>query len=145
MKTLPAPREAAVSFVDEMLLTQKVERLFRKLDRSGKIGFLVNHLIGPETERYAAEPVYAVQGKGYLKSKGVDGMRDETELEDFLRGEEGRVYADATLREIRKKIHARTADDEQSFRRLRLALHHQDEQTALSKVRPPARNDIGRL
>jgi hypothetical protein len=108
MKTLPEPREAAVSFVDEMLLTRKVESLFRGLDRSGKIGFLLNHLIGPETERFAAEPVYAVRGKGYLKSKGVDGMREEAELENFLRGERGWSYADETLREIRKMIHTRT-------------------------------------
>jgi len=90
-----------------------IQKLFLNRKREGQISLLLVHLIGPETERYAAEPVYAVHGKGVLKSKGVDGLREEAELEAFLRGSNGRGYVDETLRLIGKKIGARDANSGQ--------------------------------
>lgn len=107
MTALPTPEEAAATFVSEKLRNPAIQRVFLERPRDGKISALLVHLIGAETERYAAEPVYSVTGKGSLRSKGVDGLREEKELEAFLRSDEGRPFVDQTLKLIRREIEAR--------------------------------------
>jgi hypothetical protein len=104
MISLPTPEEVAASFVSEKLRNPAIRKLFLERPMEGKISVLLVHLIGAETERYAAEPVYAVTGKGSLRSKGVDGLREEKELEAFLRSDEGRPFVNRTLELIRRKI-----------------------------------------
>lgn len=104
MTALPTPEEAAASFVSEKLRNPLIQKLFLERSKDGKISALLVHLIGAETERYAAEPVYSVTGKGSLRSKGVDGLREEKELEAFLRSDEGRPFVDRTLKLIRQAI-----------------------------------------
>lgn len=104
MKTLPPPDETATSLIREKLPNPAIQHFFSKKTRNGKISLLLTHLIGSETERFAAEPVYSVTGKGYLKSKGVDGMIEEENLEKFLRGSEGREYVNEVLALIKKKL-----------------------------------------
>lgn len=108
MTTLPTPEEAAASFVSAKLRNPLIRKLFLERPRDGKISVLLVHLIGAETERYAAEPVYSVTGKGSLRSKGVDGLRDEKELEAFLRSDQGRPFVDSTLKLIRREINSRS-------------------------------------
>lgn len=108
MTALPTPEEAAASFVSEKLGNPAIQRVFLERPRDGKISVLLIHLIGAETERYAAEPVYSVTGKGSLRSKGVEGMQEEKELEAFLRSAEGRTFVDRTLKLIRREIEARS-------------------------------------
>ncbi len=104
MRTLPAPEEVATSLVEERLKNALIRQIYLNRERGGQISLLLIHLIGTETERFAAEPVYAVRGKGLLKSKGVEGLREEAELEEFLRGDDGRNYVDETLSLVRRKI-----------------------------------------
>ncbi len=104
MTTLPTPEEAAASFVSEKLRNPAIRKVFLDRPRDGKTSVLLVHLIGAETERYAAEHVYSVTGKGALRSKGVDGLREEKELEAFLRSAEGRPFVDRTLKLVSQEI-----------------------------------------
>lgn len=108
MTALPTPEEAAASFVSEKLRNPAIQRVFLERPRDGKISALLVHLIGAETERYAAEPVYSITGKGSLRSKGMEGLREEKELEAFLRCDEGKPFVNRTLELIRREIDARS-------------------------------------
>lgn len=86
MKTLEHLQsdQAPADFVREKLYSDGFRNMFPQAPFETKRSLVLNYLIGPETERFAAEPVYGPTGKGYLKSKGVDGLLEEKALEKEL-------------------------------------------------------------
>jgi hypothetical protein len=80
-------------FIAERLLTIEQVREFPTLSFKAKLGLVELFLTGSETERFAAEPVYSVSGKGKLVSKGVDGLQNEIQLHKYLNSIDGLTKA----------------------------------------------------
>lgn len=108
MKNLQSPEKAASTLRREKLVIPAIRQMFQQKTQEGKISVLLVHLIGAETERFAAAPVYAITGKGYLKSNRFDWLYDEEELEVYLRGEDGREYVDDILRCVNNSSSSKT-------------------------------------
>lgn len=91
---------AAEEFLTEKLFSAGLREHFPSLPFANKRGLVLLFLIGPETERFAAEPVYGPTGKGFLKSKGVEGLLAERKLQEELESPEGTVEVSDFLRRV---------------------------------------------
>lgn len=80
---------------------------FDKLSLDKKVGLVTNYIIGPESERFSPQPVYGPTGKGFLKSKGVDGLVAEGELIKKLNSPNGRKM----VREFSRKVSQRLSKE----------------------------------
>lgn len=75
---------AVREFIEETLCSKAFRAQFPNVPFETKRSLVLNFLIGAETERFAAAPVYGPTGKGLLKSKGVQGLQAEKQLERDL-------------------------------------------------------------
>lgn len=100
-----APTEENIRrFVTRELILFKDKHQFTKLPPGSKLGFVFGYLIGPETDRFAAEPVLARTGVGKLASKGVDGLKREQELDHSIRHGELRESALGFIKAVEDSI-----------------------------------------
>jgi hypothetical protein len=91
---------AVQEFLAEALFSKAFRSMFPKAPFETKRALVLNFLIGAETERFAAAPVYGPTGKGLLKSKGVEGLKAEKELEKELKSPDG----SAIVREFIQRV-----------------------------------------
>ena len=98
--------QAAEEFFQDKLDFVGLHPLFPKMSFDSKRSLVMLFLIGPETERYAPEPVYGPTGKGFLRSKGVPGLVEEKELEKEIRTRTGEKIVREFLDRVEKLIPA---------------------------------------
>lgn len=77
-------------FIKSMLGNDYFRSSFPKLPIGNKINILFQYLVGTQTERFAAEPVYSKTGVGKLVSRGVQGVVDDDKLLAILASNEGK-------------------------------------------------------
>jgi hypothetical protein len=92
--------DAPADFLREILYSEGFRRMFSRVPFETKRSLVLNYLIGAETERFAAQPVYGPTGKGFLKSKGVDGLVAEKGLEKALRS----ITGDSLVRQFVQRV-----------------------------------------
>ncbi|MEG3973679.1 hypothetical protein QT970_03525 [Microcoleus sp. herbarium8] len=100
----PITEALAAEFISQSLLGEGFRRMFPVVPLATKQSLILLFLIGPEIERYAAEPVYGPTGKGYLKSKGVEGLLAEQALEKSLESEQGQQWVRQFVAAIEKQL-----------------------------------------
>lgn len=98
--------EAPSDFLRETLYSEGFRKMFPRAPFETKRSLVLNYLIGAETERFAAEPVYGPTGTGFLKSKGVQGLLAEKGLEKELRSASGETAVRQFVRRVEELIKA---------------------------------------
>ncbi|MES2997193.1 MAG: hypothetical protein V4733_10330 [Verrucomicrobiota bacterium] len=98
--------EAPADFLREKLYSEGYRKMFPRAPFETKRSLVLNYLIGAETERFAAQPVYGPTGKGFLKSKGVDGLIAEKNLEKELCSVSGGSIVRQFVRRVERLITA---------------------------------------
>lgn len=96
--------EAPAEFLREKLYAEGFRNMFPRAPFETKRSLVLNYLIGAETERFAAEPVYGPTGKGFLQSKGVDGLIAEKVLEKELRSASGESIVEQFVGRVEQLI-----------------------------------------
>lgn len=90
MEKISLGRGQVKPFIESMLGNTYFKTHFATLPMENQINLVFQFVTGPQTARFAAEPVYARTGKGRLASKGVPGLMDDRKLLAFLESAEGK-------------------------------------------------------
>jgi len=88
------------SFVRERLeLASQCSRFYRA-NLNQRMAWIADFIIGDESDRYAPEPVYSMTGVRKLESKGVEGIKKEQAVLDWLQAREGKEKAKLFIKEV---------------------------------------------
>lgn len=93
-------------FIKNWLYTDLRKNSFINSNFGVKLNMLAGFLKGNETERFAAEPVYAVSGTGQLSSKGTEGMQKDVKIREYVNSEKGILEAIPFIEAVEKQINA---------------------------------------
>lgn len=104
---LKLDRRAAESFAETMLPNDFFRAAFPALPLANKINLIIQFLLGPQTERFAAEPVYGPTGKGELRSLGAEGITSESSLLSQLQSPSGKKMVADFARLVVQHLNAR--------------------------------------
>jgi hypothetical protein len=96
--------DAPADFLREVLYSEAFRKMFPRASFETKRSLVLNYLIGPETERFAAQPVYGPTGTGFLRSKGVDGLIAEKRLEKVISSSACGSMVSQFIRRVEKLI-----------------------------------------
>jgi len=93
-------------FIENWLFTEFRKKTFIESEFGVKLNMLASFIKGSETERFAAEPVYAVTGTGKLKSKGTEGLQKDVQLRKYINSDQGILEAIPFIEAIEKQLNA---------------------------------------
>lgn len=91
-------------FIEEDLKSERARALFLKRSQSAQESKLVTFFLGHNTDCFAKEPVYGPTGKGFLVSRGVDGLNSDQAILDYLSTEDGKAFIKGFLNEVVSQI-----------------------------------------
>jgi len=103
-KSITFMDKSVEDFIQNWLYTDFRKSSFLNSKFGIKLNMLASFIKGNETERFAAEPVYAVRGTGKLKSKGVEGMKKDVQIREYVNSDKGILEAIPFIDAVEKQL-----------------------------------------
>jgi hypothetical protein len=93
-------RISPLRFIEEDLKSARAKARFLDRSHAAQVAKLVTFFLGHNSDYFAAEPVYGPTGKAALKSRGVEGLRHDAEILDYLKSQEGESFISKFLKQV---------------------------------------------
>jgi|GEM_PF-2216604 len=103
-KSITFMGKSVTDFIENWLFTDFRKTTFSESEFGVRLNMLASFIKGNETERFAAEPVYAVTGTGKLKSKGVEGLQKDVQVREYINSDQGILEAIPFIEEIENRL-----------------------------------------
>ena len=89
-----------LTFIEEDLKSARAKARFLERSHFVQEAKLVTFFLGHNSDCFAAEPVYGPTGKAALKSRGVEGLRHDAEILEYLKSPEGKKFISKFLKQV---------------------------------------------
>ncbi len=93
-------RKTSQRFVEEDLSFQRSRKHFLRRSKALQRARIATFLLGHNTECFASEPVYGPTGKGFLKSRGTEGLEHDRKILQFLATPKGKSFIEKFRKEV---------------------------------------------
>lgn len=91
-------------FIEDDLKSTRAKERFLKRSTAVQVAKIITFFLGHNSASFSAEPVYGPTGISSLKSRGVQGLEQDSDILRFLESETGKQFISAFHQRILKSI-----------------------------------------